>query len=602
MNKRTRMAASVLILCLLVSLMYGCSGTPSSSITSSPAPEVTSPAASATVKPTAEATTAPAVTPGKEDTPPPTEEPSPYNFAKGKFTVNSDGLPTSQYEYTMPLSTTDEVFSWWTTCWVAQYIPEEGYGSMNFRADMMKLTGVNLEWDICPASTRSQNFAVLLASDDLRDISASAWSFFTGTVEEGLEDHFANLYDYRDYIPNYLYQVYAKNDVDVTSRILYDDETIIAFYCIYADPLLVGGLFTREDWLQKLGMTAKDIVTYEDTENMLMALKVAGYCNGAGALLFYSTLEQQLGCFFAGFDTSLYVSSRDLPLCRVVDGQVQFTLTNQDDYDALKLVRDWSEKGLIYPTLLDPNDQNDKVTKYTTGEVGLFHMQPGEIKDYETNSTDPDCKIRAVTRPVKNKGDILKYGQKPNQFQAGSSVISKSCSNIPLVCTFCDWWYSDSGSFYFNFGKEGEVWEYNADGEIQLTDFLVNNPMGMSWALSFYAGNGLTDHGLQIFTRKYLFPGGEEIRNSHYVWLIDGYKGEYDFPGSVTYTPEEDEELSRISGDLVTYIAETFMSFYDGSKPLAEWNNYLDAVSSMGLDRCREIRQAAYERFMVRFQ
>ena len=74
MNKRTRMAASVLILCLLVSLMYGCSGTPSSSITSSPAPEVTAPAASATVKPTAEATTAPAVTPGKEDTPPPTEE------------------------------------------------------------------------------------------------------------------------------------------------------------------------------------------------------------------------------------------------------------------------------------------------------------------------------------------------------------------------------------------------------------------------------------------------------------------------------------------------------------------------------------------------
>ena len=37
----------------------------------------------------------------------PGEEDSPYNLAAGKYEVNDLGLPTANYEYELPLSTTD---------------------------------------------------------------------------------------------------------------------------------------------------------------------------------------------------------------------------------------------------------------------------------------------------------------------------------------------------------------------------------------------------------------------------------------------------------------------------------------------------------------
>jgi len=597
MNNGKKLFALLLALCFIIGLMAGCGGATGNTDTSK-----TNTAATEKPSADAQATKAPVQDDGNTGTDEGNTEPaeeSPYNYAVGKYTVNEKGLPSSQYEYTMPLSTTDEVFTWWTTCYVPQYIPEEGYGSMDFRADMMELTGVHLEWDIAPASTMQQNFSILLASDDLRDLSYSAYSFFTGTVEEGLEEWFVNLNDYREYIPNYLYQVTAKDDVDVTSKIFYDDETILAFYCIMANPVQVMGYFVREDWLQNVGMTAEDIKTYEDMEKALVAMQVDGH---SGALELNTTLEPLQGVLFAGFDTTLYVSTTALPYCRVVDGKVEFTLTTDDDLAALTMARDWASRGLIYPSLHNASDQNDRVSRITTGKIGYYCIQPGEVKDYVDQSTDPDCSIVAIHRTVKSETEPLKYGQKVSPFQYGASVISKSCENSALLTTFCDWWYSESGSFYFNFGPQGIVWDYDADGNVKLTDFIVNNEAGMSWALSLYAGNGLTDHGLQIFTRKYQFDGGEVIAANHHMWDMENYKGEYDFPNSISYTAEEQEELNVLSGDIVTYLSETMLSFYDGSKPLSEWNEYVQSVNAMGLTRCAQIRQEAYDRFMTRFK
>ena len=60
------------------------------------------------------------------DTPDAPVEDSPYNFAKGKFEYNADGYVDENYSYELPLSTTDEILTNWTTFWLPQYIPEGG--------------------------------------------------------------------------------------------------------------------------------------------------------------------------------------------------------------------------------------------------------------------------------------------------------------------------------------------------------------------------------------------------------------------------------------------------------------------------------------------
>ena len=56
-------------------------------------------------------------------------EESPYNFAKGNFETNEKGYPVEPYEYTLPISTTDEVLTYWTSTLLPQYLPEDGYGA-----------------------------------------------------------------------------------------------------------------------------------------------------------------------------------------------------------------------------------------------------------------------------------------------------------------------------------------------------------------------------------------------------------------------------------------------------------------------------------------
>jgi hypothetical protein len=66
------------------------------------------------------------------------------------------------------------------------------------------MTGVHIEYQMVSSDTRSENFSVLLASDELCDIMDQAWFFYKeGTVKDAIfeEEYFVDLYPYREYMP-----------------------------------------------------------------------------------------------------------------------------------------------------------------------------------------------------------------------------------------------------------------------------------------------------------------------------------------------------------------------------------------------------------------
>ena len=77
------------------------------------------------------------------------------------------------------------------------------------------------------------------------------------------------------------------------------------------------------------------------------------------------------------------------------------------------------------------------------------------------------------------------------------------------------------------------------------------------------------------------------------------YGGEYDMPIGITYTDEQSEELKTYTNDIVTYIGENYFAFIDGSKPISEWDNYVNDLKEFGIDRCAEIVQEAYEAYIA---
>ena len=134
----------------MTALIAGCSGSGQSNTgttASTAAPTAAAPQTSPSTTDTGSAET-------------PVVSTSPYNLAAGKYQLNSDGWP-EKYEYTLPLSTTDEVFTQWTTSYAPQYLPENDYKGVAMYVGMEKMTGVHIEYHIASVSSMAENLPFL---------------------------------------------------------------------------------------------------------------------------------------------------------------------------------------------------------------------------------------------------------------------------------------------------------------------------------------------------------------------------------------------------------------------------------------------------------
>ena len=532
---------------------------------------------------------------GEDQTP--VEEDSPYNFAKGKFEYNADGYVDENYSYELPLSTTDEVFTYWTTCWTPQYIPEGGLEELETLAYMEDITGVHIEYEAIASDQRSTNFSVLMAADDLRDIMDQANYFYTGDAWSMITDEwFINFYDYRDYMPNYLHELWARNDIDVLKYGRVDDTTWPAMYGMVVDPMPAMGYMLRQDWMDDWGLgKAIDVVTIEDWHNVLTAFKNNGV---QWPLCIYSTID--LCSAFCMFDTSVAVSDAGLPAAKVVDGQIQYSLTTQDDLDAVTLLSQWYAEGLIDPNYAAYSNNTEASNPITTDILGCVAFTPSEVAGWEQSSVDPDTTWRPTPYVKKTPDQVFKYGHKAGNFHFGSASISAKCENVPLVCTWLDWKWSPEGYIVDNWGLEGFTYYIDENGNYMLTDFVVNHPdgLGLAWVMVLYTGDGLRQPCLNGHLKSYAYPGGEVYLEMFSAWRLDEYYGEYDIPTGIKYTSEQTETLNTYSNDIGTYIAENWFAFLDGSKPLTEWDAYVADIYGLGLQNCIDVVQEAYDAYV----
>ncbi len=146
---------------------------------------------------------------GGSDTPAPQVDEGPYKLAYGKFATDADGFATEQYEYELPLSTTDEIFTNMTLSFTPQYLPEGGMGDLPMYAGMEEMTGVHMEYNVIASASFVETLSVMEASDEMCDITAGFYAYHQGSsLAEAIEEEIIiNHYDWKDYAPNYSYQV-----------------------------------------------------------------------------------------------------------------------------------------------------------------------------------------------------------------------------------------------------------------------------------------------------------------------------------------------------------------------------------------------------------
>jgi putative aldouronate transport system substrate-binding protein len=110
----------------------------------------------------------------------------------------------------------------------------------------------------------------------------------------------------------------------------------------------------------------------------------------------------------------------------------------------------------------------------------------------------------------------------------------------------------------------------------------------------------ITDSGsgaLYDWTREKQMVSEEEW--SAYDFWGESASGDWVMP-PVTMTTEEGTEYANIYGDIQTFITETIPQFITGSKPMSEYDAFIEQLKTLNIDRCIEIQQAALDRYLSR--
>lgn len=549
---------------------------------------------------------APVITPGAStdtpdtpDTPdaPPAEEDSPYNLAAGKFKADEKGLALEKYEYELPLTTTDEVFTMWTTSFTPDYLPEGGYQEMEFPRAVYEKTGVNMEYVMVTSDKRQENFSVLLAADDLCDIMVGANSFYPGNFKLGVteDEYFVNLYDYRQYIPNYIYEALRyPEDIDTIKKIFNEDELILCFYELKEVLELNSGAFARGDWLEAMGKKNTDIKTFDDIHEMLTFFKTELGCETPMTIM--STIELPGAYEFVGYDT--YAACSGISTHYVTDGKVYLSNTRDNDRQLMTMINQWYSEGLIDPNWSGYASLQDYDAKLDTGEMGYTScVRPTAMASHNIYLPE-GYGWEAIPKPVLTEGQTLHMGFNIDRIYWGSAAVAASCENIPLVCSWLDYRYSEGGKELYAYGIEGVSWYYDENGDRRITDYILEHPAYWSMIMLSYALNSIAEPGLYV-NYNWLIPANAVAQKYLEDWDTVPHDNAYVYPTGITFSNEQSETLATYGSDVGTYISENYMAFIDGSKSLAEWDSYVAELYNIGLNEILAVYQEAYDAYVA---
>lgn len=161
-----------------------------------------------------------------------------------------------------------------------------------------------------------------------------------------------------------------------------------------------------------------------------------------------------------------------------------------------------------------------------------------------------------------------------------------------------NWFFTDEGIESCNWGTENEAFVYDAEGNKQFTDLVLNNPDGIPnwWAkfifTSFETPTIMPDEAVYAqFTRQAMYDAVE-------LWP-QNRSNEHTYFGNLTV--EESLSIGSIVADLETTSEEYAYRFIVGELELndASWNAYVAALESLDIQKVIDTYQAAYNRYQA---
>lgn len=571
---KTKQRTGSLVLCavLVLGLMAGCGGEPGSS-----------------------AGTASTEVSGVESTVP-QQVSAPVESAAEPEASAPEMQETPDLTIPMPLTEDDVTFTMWH-----DFVPPlaefmEGMEDNLAYKTMEEISGVHMEITSVSKESAATNVALLVASGDYPNI----WDGFAGYYGQGIDsaieaDIIYDLARYKELLPNYFYTVDSN---DTYAKETYTDSGAMGLaYCLNTKRVTESGLLIRKDWLTDLDMDIP--VTYDDFTEVLTAMH-----DTYGGQFWTTYLgDDTIKSISAGFGITAFNLGNETYF-EQIDGEVVFSPLESGFLDYVTLMNEWYETGILYSDFISGTGTTTcEPDQMGSGQISLVSSPAGFTDPFYAVAADADFELAPVARPVKEAGDVIHQGASVvmtsnNGFSIGTS-ISDTDENFEILLKWLDYWYTVEGSDLANYGVENETYTRNADGSVQFTELMTNNPDGIAFTLCMnryvlFVGSFLNDNTRSASTYT------EKQQECVDFWTENSGDGAYVYPIAVSLTTEESDRFNSAYSDLATYVQSETLGFITGSTPLSEYDSFCDTIRSMGVDELTAIYQDALDRYNAR--
>lgn len=501
----------------------------------------------------------------------------------------------------LPLCEEKQTLSFWFV-WSNSYIetPNETPGAKK----MEELTNVHIDYFPVTSAEATEKFALMLASGNHPDMMLDFG--YPGGGDAGIEEGvFVKLNDYvnEEYMPNY--SKFLSNEV-IRKDTITDRGNIYAIYAMATNNFAEldaenpwAGLMIRRDWLQDLNMETP--VTIEDWEKMLTAFKEE---KGAEAPLMIGSngiidggntigTQQDEGYFISAYGILSEFYQKD--------GQVMYGPIQPEYKEYLTLMNDWYNKGLIDPNFMSNNAgvfmPNDYSATGKTGAGRGHFIASANFFALNGLSEDEDFFLEGVQAPVLNKGEVAQ-ARNVNNLVREAFAISTSCKNVELAIRWLDYQFTREATLLNYYGVEGETYTINPEtGIAEYNEWVMQNPDGYTPVDAHYLVGRGQGVGAFDYTKEFQVQD-DSFFEAGRTWAKDGIS--LKLPDKMSMTAEEGSRFNSSYIDIQTFVQENTVKFITGSKPLAEFDAFVDGIKAMDIEGCVALKQAALDRYNAR--
>ncbi len=468
------------------------------------------------------------------------------------------------------------------------------FGNMPFNSEwkvwkaIAEDTNIHLEGTISQSNSNEvEAFNLMLSSGNLPDIIAYQHA---SDIEKLGRD--GGLIPLNDLIKNYAPNIQRMLDTDLAFK-----QTATALdgniYMIPQNFELFTAKFywIRQDWLDILGLEVP--TTVDELYEVLTAFRNEDP-NRNGLKDEYPLFDRsanRLGdeyLFLFDTSTGFHVSNNSV---------VFEPLEKENFLYGVNELAKWYREGLIDPEFFTRGAKARDILY--GGNLGGFTHDWPSTGNYNRSLAEPipGFKNVPIAPPASQNGNIV---ERSSRRPSVGWSISSQCKDPVSVIRFFDYFFTEEGSAYINWGIEGDTYIINEEGEKEFTPLVLERddmtPLGYLRSIGVQYRIGMKQEA--AYEYALMTPEATqatELYNSNPQW----YQSDLPLVAgrlSLKYPAEDEAEYKRIMSQIKPYVDEMFQKWVLGTSSVDDdYDKFVAELKKRGIDRVLEINQKAYE-------